>query len=187
MSSLTLTVRPSLFFPPREYRLPSLGSGRKAGLWRKDRRDEHQAVLIAIRSDQIYQKLDEIIILHNPALRKSNASSATTQFLFSFSPCSTHTCSNSVKVLTLPHGLGLEEQDLHRERNRCFSVTREWCYHAGIQIYQQLHKTKRPRTKAERLCTVRRLIDSALKAVQHWQWSSHSQLTLINVQATESK
>lgn len=25
-------MRPSLFFPPREYRLPSLGSGRKAGL-----------------------------------------------------------------------------------------------------------------------------------------------------------
>ena len=27
-----LTVRPSLFLPPREYRLPSLGSGKKAGL-----------------------------------------------------------------------------------------------------------------------------------------------------------
>lgn len=27
-----LTVRPSLFFLPREYRLPSFGSGRKAGL-----------------------------------------------------------------------------------------------------------------------------------------------------------
>lgn len=28
----TLTVRPSLFLPPSVYRLPSLGSGRKAGL-----------------------------------------------------------------------------------------------------------------------------------------------------------
>ena len=27
-----LTVRPSLFLPPSVYRLPSLGSGRKAGL-----------------------------------------------------------------------------------------------------------------------------------------------------------
>lgn len=30
--SFPLTVRPSLFFPPREYRLPSLGSGKNAGL-----------------------------------------------------------------------------------------------------------------------------------------------------------
>lgn len=29
-----LTIRPSLFFPPRMYRLPSLGSGRNAGLKR---------------------------------------------------------------------------------------------------------------------------------------------------------
>lgn len=34
-----LTVSPSLFFPPREYRLPSLGSGRKAGLRRERERD----------------------------------------------------------------------------------------------------------------------------------------------------
>ena len=27
-----LTVRPSLFLPPSEYKLPSLGSGKKAGL-----------------------------------------------------------------------------------------------------------------------------------------------------------
>lgn len=27
-----LTIKPSFFFPPRMYRLPSLGSGRNAGL-----------------------------------------------------------------------------------------------------------------------------------------------------------
>lgn len=32
-----LTIKPSLFFPPRMYRLPSLGSGRNAGLERTER------------------------------------------------------------------------------------------------------------------------------------------------------
>lgn len=31
-----LTIKPSLFFPPRIYRLPSLGSGRNAGLERRE-------------------------------------------------------------------------------------------------------------------------------------------------------
>lgn len=33
---LLLTIRPSLCFPPRTYRLPSLGSGRKPGLKRQE-------------------------------------------------------------------------------------------------------------------------------------------------------
>ena len=36
-----LTVRPSLFFPPREYRLPSFGSGRNAGLVEKVKKKLH--------------------------------------------------------------------------------------------------------------------------------------------------
>ena len=31
-----------MFFPPREYRLPSLGSGRKAGLEREEKRGEER-------------------------------------------------------------------------------------------------------------------------------------------------
>jgi len=34
-----LTIKPSLFFPPRMYRLPSLGSGRNAGLGRRREED----------------------------------------------------------------------------------------------------------------------------------------------------
>lgn len=63
MTAVCLTVSPSLFFPPREYRLPSLGSGRKAGLLKHARHSPTLFRLLAVCLGLVYWKIKTVIYI----------------------------------------------------------------------------------------------------------------------------
>lgn len=99
-----LTVRPSLFFPPREYRLPSLGSGRNAGLEEREEAEKEkmkQKRQKAVSQDQRAVQV-QLFPLHTHALHSQSLHVRT----YRHTMCRdmhTQSVTNSSKILTLPH------------------------------------------------------------------------------------